>query len=134
MSLCTCSCVLTDNSASSAKSMPLMVTYRTFLVAFRRARFEAFHPNKCVDYRYIPSVDVPKAHRRTAERITKRVRAKTQPCLKPLLLVNSTEDGSSMSHHLFCLYRVDRLTDPLKAFDGKLILARILKRLYMLTR
>ena len=75
--------------ASSANSMCLMRTLRTFVLALRRARLKSLPSDRV----QLPSVVVSKAcFSNKPKKIPKSVGARTQPCLTPLRISNGSEE------------------------------------------
>ena len=78
-------------AASSANSMSLMRTLRTFVLALRRARLKSMPSDRV--RRQIPSVVVSNAcFSNMPKKIPKSVGARTQPCLTPPRISNGSEE------------------------------------------
>ena len=76
-------------AASSANSMSLMRTLRTFVLALRRARLKSLPSDRV----RIASIVLSKAcFSNRLEKIPKSVGARTQPCLTPLRISNGSEE------------------------------------------
>ena len=120
-------------AASSANSMSLLITLRTFVLALslRPARLKSLPSDRV--RRYIPYVVVSKACFSTRpKKISKSVGARTQPCLTPLRISNGSEELPLNCTVPF----VSNWTDSIMlcSLGGQPIFWRTLKRPSLLTR
>ena len=122
--------VWATTAASSANSMSLMMTLRTFTLALRRARLNSLSSDRV--RRYIPTVVVSNAcFSSMPKKIPKSVGARTQPCLTPLRISNGSEELSLDGTVPFVSVWKDSIM--LCSLVGQPIIGRTLKRPSLLT-
>ena len=94
MMLCSLYSAWSTKAASSAKSISLMVVWRTLVLAFCQKRFNNL-PSDLV-WRKTSSVDEPKAClNMTAKKMPNRFGAITRPCFTPLRMLKGSKEVSS---------------------------------------